>query len=344
MNALYRMPAEWEEHEGTLISWPVKASMVWEENYEEVCRGYSEVILAIAKFEPVYVLVDDKTQAIAKMYCDSEQVYWLNIAHDDAWIRDNGPTYVWDLRSKTLTGISWLFNAWGEKYPNFELDNAVAQTVNEALGYQGLDVEIVLEGGSIHVDGEGTLLTTKECLLNPNRNPHLNQDDLKNILAKYLGIEHIIWLNQGLYGDETDGHIDNIACFAKEQTILIQTCSNPDDPNYSISKKAMATLNGSVDAKNRPLACIEIEGPPARFYHGKRLTLSYLNYYLVNGGVILPVFGGDAKAYDEKAINTLAQIYPDREIVTIDGMALIKEGGNVHCITQQIPKEVKNNA
>ncbi len=343
MKSSYRMPAEWEDHFATLISWPVKASMIWPDNYEEVCQGYSEVIQAIAKFEPVYVLVDEETMPIAKLYCP-EHVHWLNICHDDAWVRDNGPTYIFDLSEEKLVGINWEFNAWGEKYPDFTLDNQVAIRVNQALGYPSMDVNLVLEGGSIHVDGEGTLLTTRECLLNSNRNPRLNQFAIEKILEERLGISRIIWLNKGLYGDETDGHIDNIACFAKPQTIILQTCYDVSDPNYKRSQEAIETLNAAVDAKGRRIHVIEIEGPPVRYYNGKRLTLSYLNFYLVNGGLILPIFGGDAIENDQKAVQKLSTIFLERKIVTVDGMALIKEGGNVHCITQQIPREVKKNA
>ena len=343
MKVLYSMPAEWEEHTASLVSWPIKSSLVYSNNYEEVCKGYAQVINAIMEFEPVYVLINDATADIAKRYCH-KKVDYLNIDHDDAWIRDNGPTYVRNRLNGKNIGINWRFNAWGEKYPEFELDNKVAVRVNEALKVKNINVDLVLEGGSIHVDGEGTLLTTKECLLNRNRNPNMRQESIEKVLKNYLGVEKIIWLNKGLYGDETDGHIDNIACFAKPQTIVVQTCKDESDPNYNISQEAITLLKQSKDAQGRPINIVEIEGPPIRHYKGKRLTLSYLNFYLVNKGLILPVFGKDAEEYDRKAINSLRSIYPDRKIVTIDGIPLIKEGGNVHCITQQIPKEVKWNA
>ncbi len=343
MISRYRMPAEWELHEGTLVSWPVKTSVVYPENFDELCEGYLNVILSIADFEPVYVLVNESDIQSVQKRCHHTNVHCIKIEHDDAWVRDNGSTYVIDEQTKKVNGIHWRFNAWGEKYPEYEKDSIVAPKVNEALGYSTLQENIVLEGGSIHVNGAGTLLTTAQCLLNPNRNPQMTQKEIETILKKRLGVQHIIWLEEGIYGDETDGHIDNIACFVDEKTILIQVCKNPDDPNYAISQKALEVLENAVDCYGEEIKYIMIESPPSRYYKGEHLALSYLNFYLVNGGVILPVFGDDAKDYDAKAIAMIQNIYPDRKIITIDGMALIKEGGNVHCITQQIPKEVKKN-
>jgi agmatine deiminase len=196
---------------------------------------------------------------------------------------------------------------------------------------------MVLEGGSIHVDGEGTLLSTKECLLNSNRNPKLTQSEIEAVIKEELNISTFIWLNNGLDGDETDGHIDNIACFAKPGVILIQTCHDKGNPNYSITKECLDILSKAKDAQGRKVSIIEIPNPPIRYYQGKSLTLSYLNFYLVNDGLILPIFGGDAKESDKQAEEVLHSVYPDRQIVKINGMGLIKEGGNVHCITQQMP-------
>jgi agmatine deiminase len=239
---------------------------------------------------------------------------------------------------KELSGINWIFNAWGEKYKPYDLDNAVAEKLLEHFHVPRIDVPIVLEGGSIHVDGEGTLLTTQQCLLNPNRNPGLTRGQIEEILKKYLNVSKIIWLKRGLFGDETDGHIDNVACFAKPGVILLQTCYDKEDPNYEITQENLEILRQATDAKGRKLEIIEIKQPPARFYNGERLTLSYLNFYFVNNGIILPTFGGDASVTDKMAEETLQRLYPDRKIVSVDGMPLIKEGGNVHCITQQMPE------
>ncbi|PKM58132.1 MAG: agmatine deiminase [Firmicutes bacterium HGW-Firmicutes-3] len=336
----YTMPAEWEAHNRTIVEWPVKTSLVWQENYKSVCKGYGEVIRAITAFEPVTVIINEEAEEEIQRLCGSK-VEIIRIPHNDAWVRDNGPTFVRDTKGR-LHGISWLFNAWGEKYLPYDLDDKVATTLLDQLEIPSIEVPLVLEGGSIHVDGEGTLLTTKECLLNPNRNPDLSQADIELIIKKYLNVSKIIWLDQGLYGDETDGHIDNIACFAKPGTILLQACHDPKDPNYEITQKAIEVLKHVKDAKSRKLEIIELPTPPPRYYKNQRLTLSYLNFYIVNKGIILPVFGGEASDTDCKAKSILETVFFDREVLTVDGMALITEGGNVHCITQQMPQKVKS--
>lgn len=334
-NKNYNMPAEWEMHERTFIEWPVKESLVWPDNYEEVVKGYANVINAIADFEKVTLLVNEDTFEEAKSRC-KENVELLTIPHNDAWCRDNGPTFIWD-ECKNLAAMNWNFNAWGERFTPYDLDNQVARQIIDHVKVKGFDADIVLEGGSIHVDGEGTLLTTKECLLNKNRNPNLSMAQIEEKLKHYLGIKKIIWLNQGLYGDETDGHVDNVACFAKPGVILLQTCKDPKDPNYEISEENLEILKNATDSQGRKITIIEIPQPPARYYKEVRLTLSYLNFYMVNKGIILPVFGEEATKSDRLAEEILSKVFPSRKIVTVDGMPLIKEGGNVHCITQQMP-------
>jgi len=334
----YRMPAEWEVHERTIIEWPVQTSLIWPDNYEAVCKGYGEVVRAISAFEPVTVIINEEKDEEIHRLC-GPWVEIIRIPHNDAWVRDNGPTFVRDTKGH-LHGINWRFNAWGEKYLPYDLDDKVAPSLLDLLRVPCIDVPLVLEGGSIHVDGEGTLLTTKECLLNPNRNPHLSQTDIEHFVKKYLNVSKIIWLDQGLYGDETDGHIDNIACFAKPGTVLLQACHDPKDPNYVITQKAIKVLKHVKDAESRKLEVIELPTPPPRYYNNERLTLSYLNFYMVNKGIILPIFGGDATDTDLKAKSILETVFSDREVVTVDGMALITEGGNVHCITQQMPQSI----
>jgi len=334
----FAMPAEWERHERTLIEWPVKASMVWPENYDEVCSGYAGVAKAIAAFEKVTMIVGEDTAEDAERFCGSD-IEYLKIPHNDAWCRDNGPTFLLN-RDRQLAGINWQFNAWGGKYPNYELDNQVASAVLKHFHVPRFDSPIILEGGSIHTDGEGTLLTTRECLLNQNRNPGLTHEEIEAELKRRLKIHKIIWLNKGLYGDETDGHVDNAACFGKPGVVILQTCRDKSDPNYEITMENLEILKNAVDASGRKLSVVEIPQPPIRNYRGERLTLSYLNFYFVNGGIILPVFGGDAVQSDKKAAETLQALFPDRRIVPVDGMPLIKEGGNVHCITQQMPEGI----
>jgi agmatine deiminase len=329
------MPAEWEIHERTLIEWPVKESLVWTDNYTEVCKGYAEVVNKISEQEAVTLIVNEKEAADAEKMCGSSAEI-LKLPHNDAWCRDNGPTFLWN-KEKKLCGVNWKFNAWGEKYIPYDLDNEVAPKVLNHLNVPVINAPIVLEGGSIHVDGEGTLLTTEQCLLNKNRNSHLTRAQIEDTVKEYLQVEQIIWLKRGLYGDETDGHIDNIACFAKPGTVLLQTCYDKNDPNYEITLENLDILKNATDAKGRKLEIIEIPQPPIRYYNEIRLTLSYLNFYFVNGGIILPVFGEDAAAADKQAEEILQRVFPERKIIKVDGMPLIKEGGNVHCITQQMP-------
>lgn len=334
----YTMPAEWAEHERTFISWPVQASMCYPEHYDTVChQGYAEFIRAMAEFEPVTVIVNpDDLEKVSGLFEGNERVSFLPIEHNDAWLRDNGPTFLLNEQGE-LAGVNWIFNAWGGKYSPWDLDDAVAPQILDAFGIRRFDAPLVLEGGSIHTDGEGTLLTTEECLLHPNRNPRLSREEIEALVQNHVDVQEIIWLKRGLSGDETDGHVDNVACFAAPGKVILQVCDDPADENYEITRENRATLAKAVDAKGRKLEVIEIPQPPKTFHEGQRLTLSYLNFYFVNGGIILPVFGGAAKESDRRAADILAAAFPDRKIRTVDGMAIIREGGNVHCTTQQMP-------
>lgn len=330
-----RMPAEWEPHERTLIQWPVRRSLVHPENDEEVCAGYAAAARAVAEFEPVTVVAAEDTARRAGNLCGGRAEIFT-APHSDAWVRDSGPTVVLEGDGARL-GVRWRFNAWGEKYAPCEPDHEAASIVLKHLEIPRADAPIVLEGGSIHTDGAGTLMTTEQCLLNPNRNPDFSKGKIEETLREFLGVRKFIWLKRGLAGDETDGHVDNIACFARPGMVLLQVCDDPEDENYGIARENREILSAERDASGRPLRVIGIPQPPARFYGGIRLTLSYLNFYLVNGGLILPVFGGDAAKTDEAAAKILQEVFPERRIRTVDGIPLVREGGNIHCITQQIP-------
>ncbi|MBY0013836.1 agmatine deiminase family protein [Paenibacillus typhae] len=332
----YTMPAEWEKHERTFISWPVQASMVFPDNYKSVSEGYAEIIKAIAEFEPVTVIVNPEELEAVEVFNFGANVTLLPVRHNDAWLRDNGPTFVAAEDGK-LAGVNWKFNAWGGKYMPWDLDDAVAPQILESLQVERFDAPLVMEGGSIHTDGEGTLITTEECLLHTNRNPELSRSEIEEYVRQYTGTESVIWLKRGLSGDETDGHVDNIACFAAPGKVIIQVCDDKDDENYEITRENLRILENAVDAKGRKLEIIRIQQPPRVDYEDSRLTLSYLNFYFVNGGIILPVFGGTAAETDKLAEQQLAALFPDRRIRTVNGMAVIGEGGNVHCTTQQMP-------
>lgn len=332
----YTMPPEWGKHERTFISWPVQESMCFPDNHESVCQGYADIITAIAEFEPITVIVNPEDEKRVEELVSGPNVTLLPIAHSDAWLRDNGPTFIVN-QEGTLSGVNWKFNAWGGKYSPWDLDDEVAPQILEHFQVTRFDAPLVMEGGSIHTDGEGTLITTEECLLNPNRNPDLKREDIEEYVRKYTGTESIIWLKRGLSGDETDGHVDNIACFAAPGKVIIQVCEDPQDENYEITQENLRILENATDARGRKLEIIKIQQPPRVDHDGSRLTLSYLNFYFVNGGIILPVFGGTAAETDKLAEEVLAGLFPDRKIRTVNGMAVITEGGNVHCTTQQMP-------
>ncbi|HBV87435.1 agmatine deiminase family protein [Desulfosporosinus sp.] len=334
----YKMPPEWTKHTRTFISWPVKASMCYPENYEEVCQGYTEIIKAIAEFEPITVVAN--SEDFKKLSClfQNERIEILEIEHNDAWLRDNGPTFL--IRDDgDRAGVNWRFNAWGGKYAPWDLDDQVASEILKHVKLKGFDAPLVMEGGSFHVDGEGTLLTTEECLLNPNRNPNMSREQIEAVLGDFLDIQKVVWLKKGLDGDETDGHVDNIACFAAPGKILLQVCDDPTDENYAITQENLAILKRETDALGRRFEIIPIHQPPKLCdpLTKGRLTLSYLNFYFVNGGIVLPVFGGKAKEFDGLAVQVLSQTFPRRRIRTVNGMGIIREGGNVHCTTQQMP-------
>ncbi|OOM75962.1 agmatine deiminase [Clostridium puniceum] len=336
----YKMPAEWTSHERTFISWPVKESMCYPNNYEVICHGYAELINAISEFETVTVIVNPEDLETTQKLFHKSNIEFLPIKHNDAWLRDNGPTFLMD-DDGNMAGVNWNFNAWGGKYTPWDLDNEVAPKILDHFNIKKFDAPLIMEGGSIHVDGEGTLITTEECLLNPNRNPNLTREQIENYLKKYLSIEKVIWLKNGLSGDETDGHVDNIACFAKPGSILIQTCADSNDDNYKITLQNLEILKNQTDAKGRKFEIIQIAQPPKTEYGNHRLTLSYLNFYFVNGGIILPIFGDNAKETDKMAEKVLSGTFPERKIRKINGMAVITEGGNVHCTTQQMPTPKK---
>lgn len=330
----YKMPPEWTRHACTFMEWPTSEEL-WPGGLEEACLAYAEAARAIAMFEPVIMIVRPDRAATAARLC-GPAVRILEMEHDDSWMRDNGPTFIVNARGE-VAGVNWRFNAWGGKHDRWELDNLVAPRLLRYLGVPCFNAPLVLEGGSIHTDGEGTLLTTEECLLNKNRNPYFNKREIEVILKQYLGVEKVIWLRKGLDGDMTDGHVDNVACFARPGVVLAMSCSDPGDPNYEILQENMAILSAVSDAKGRKLRVIPVEQPPATYYRGTRLLLSYINFYFVNGGIILPCFGGACAATDERAARVLQSVFPDRKIVKINGLPIARGGGNVHCITQQMP-------
>ncbi len=326
------MPAEWAPHERCWMAWPCRDSL-WGEGLAAARAAYAEVAKAIAGFEPVTMLanVEDFDQAAAAC---GDGVACQTLPLDDSWMRDFGPSFLVDGKGG-LAGVDWGFNAWGEKFYPYDQDALIAERLLEHLGVRRYAAPLVMEGGSFHVDGEGTLLTSEECLLNPNRNPSLDRAVIEDLLRQYLDVEAFVWLGQGLDKDDTDGHVDNIACFVRPGVVMAVTCDDPEDPNHAILQDNLARLRRARDAKGRALEVIELPQPrKARYLHGQRLALSYVNYYIANGGIVMPSFGD---ANDAEAFEVVSKAFPDHKVVQVRADAILAGGGGIHCITQQQP-------
>ena len=349
----FRMPGEFEKHHATYILWPQRPDN-WRLGGKPAQHTFVQVAREISRFEPVVVGVnaDQYDNACAML---PPQVMVVEISNNDSWVRDCGPTFVTD--GHKLRGVDWHFNAWGGLvdglYFPWDKDDAVARKI---CAIEGVDRyrtdDFVLEGGSIHVDGEGTLVTTEECLLSPGRNPHLNRQQIEAMLKEYLNLEKIIWLPRGIYLDETNGHVDNIFSFSAPGECVLAWTEDKNDPQYEICQEALRVLETEEDAKGRKLKVHKlllpkpiliskeesegvdaIDGTLPRL-EGDRLAASYANFYIVNGAVICPLFHDE---HDEAAKKTLQQAFPDREIVGLYAREILLGGGNVHCITQQVP-------
>lgn len=349
----FSMPAEWAPHAMTWMLFPDRPDN-WRDDARPAQVAFAQVAEAISRFEPVVVGVNPRSVSRAvDLLAPSVRI--VPIDSDDAWVRDTGPTFVSNAAGD-VRGVDWRFNAWGGDqgglYSSWKKDDAVASTICEIAGVPHYRADFVLEGGSIHVDGEGTLLTTRECLLNANRNPHLTEAELASRLRDYLGVTHIIWLDEGVFMDETDGHIDNLACFARPGEVLLTWTEDAEDPQFRRSTAAYEVLSQASDARGRSLKIHRIHQPDPmavskhecaglvnnpgthRRSPGHRLAGSYINFYLANGGLILPVFENPR---DAAAVALMHEIFPDREIVVVPAREILLGGGCIHCITQQQP-------
>ena len=351
----YFMPAEWAPHSQTWMVWPQRPDN-WREQGVPAQAAFAAVARAIARFEPVTVCASAEQYLAARAALDDPRIRVVEMSTDDAWVRDTGPTFVVDGKGG-LRGVDWTFNAWGGLdgglYANWQRDDEVAQKILDIERCARYRTEgFVLEGGAIHVDGQGTLLTTEECLLNRNRNPHLSREQIENVLAEHLAIDKVIWLPQGLYNDETDGHVDNFCCYVRPGEVLLAWTDDPTDPNFERCQAAMAMLQNERDAKGRALTVhkMPIPGP----LHASddecagvlaldgsqprdpsiRLAGSYVNFLVVNGGIIAPSFDDPQ---DNEAEAILRRLFPAHEVVMVPGREILLGGGNIHCITQQQP-------
>ncbi len=333
------MPPEWHPHSQCRMAFPNRFD-VWtdEVGFKNACRAYAAVAKAIAHFEPITMLVNANQQLDAAALC-GPSVKLMVVTHNDSWHRDTGATFVIS-RQGELAGINWQFNDYGNKenndYSVYADDVDLAGRLLDELGIKRFNAPLILEGGSIHVDGEGTLITTEDCLLNPNRNPNLSREQIEEHLKAYVGVSKIIWLKHGLRNDDTDGHVDNVACFVGVGKVVALISSDPNDENYANLQENLATLRNATDAKGRPLEVFTIEQPKPTFTpEGERLGLSYINFYIANGGIVACSF--DDPERDAACAATLKQLFPERQVVQIPAVDLYMGGGGVHCITQQQP-------
>jgi agmatine deiminase len=327
----FAMPAEWAPHAACWMAWPCREEL-WGDRLEDARRITAEVAQAIAGFEPVTVIARPELTAGVSLYGDGFAV--LPLPQDDSWTRDTGPSFV-AAGDGRAAGVVWRFNAWGEAYQDYAQDAQMARRLLDHLGLPRFEAPIVLEGGGIHVDGEGTALVCAPSVLDPKRNPGTTQDEIDTILRDFLGVERVIWLPGALADDETAGHVDNVACFARPGLVLAHATDDRADPNHEPTQANLEVLRTATDARGRPLEVLTLPQPrPQTRDDGRRLTLSYVNFYIANGGIVMPAFGDSA---DSTAHRTLAQAFPDRRLVQLDVLDLLHGGGGIHCITQQQP-------
>ena len=352
------MPAEWAGHVGCWMIWPERPDN-WRLGGKPAQLAFVDVASAIARFEPVTMLVSARQYENARALLP-EAIRVVEVSTNDSWMRDVGPSFLLG-PDGALGGVDWPFNAWGGLkgglYFPWDLDDQVAGKVLGLERARRWRAPLVIEGGAIHVDGEGTVLVSAQCVLNPNRNDDVTRQDMERMLRDYLGASHVIWLDQGVPGDETDGHIDNIACFVRPGVVLLSWCDDPADPHYAVSRDAEARLLAARDAKGRALVVERVPMPTPMFITaeeaagvdatatgmnrsaGERMAASYVNFYIANGAIIAPSFSveGFGVETDDSAREVLARLFPEREIVMVPAREILLGGGNIHCITQQQP-------
>jgi agmatine deiminase len=328
------MPAEWAAHELTLMAWPARLEL-WGDALALAKAEYAAVARAIAGFEPVLMVAPPGCVDEVRDAC-GEGVEVIALPIDDSWMRDSGPAIVTGPGGRRA-GVDFRFNGWGEKFVPYDRDDAMNRALLAHLQIERFDADLVLEGGSIAVDGEGTLIATEQCLLHPSRNPYLTSAEIERQLGDYLGIDKVVWIGSGLVEDhDTDGHVDNVAAFVRPGVVLAQTVDDPSDPNHERLADNAERLRAAVDARGRRLEVIELDQLPRATVRDRPGVVPYLNLYQVNGAVIVPVCGDDPDR-DQEVLTRLGTVFAGREIVPVPGGILAEGGGGVHCITQQVP-------
>jgi agmatine deiminase len=349
----YRMPAEFERHSGCWMIWPERPDN-WRFGAKPAQAAFRDVAVAIAASERLTMAVSAAQYSNARRTLPAH-VRVVEISSNDAWMRDVGPTFLVNGRGG-LRGVDWQFNSWGGLkgglYSPWDKDDAIAQKVLEIEDADRYRAPFVLEGGAIHVDGQGTCITTEECLLNPNRNPSLTRAQIEDRLRAYLDVETVIWLGRGVYHDETDGHVDNLCCFVRPGVVALTWCDDPRDPQYEISRDAYERLSTARDARGRAFSIHKLVQPGPLYMtaqeaagidavdgaqpreRGSRLAGSYVNFYIANRHVVVPLL--DSK-HDTAALRKLQSLFPTRKVVGVPAREILLGGGNIHCITQQVP-------
>ncbi|MFM7510648.1 MAG: agmatine/peptidylarginine deiminase [Bacteroidota bacterium] len=337
----YYFPAEFAPHEATWLSWPHKEAS-WPGKIHTIFPSYAAFIKELLRGEAVRINVADKSmqefavQQLERAGVDPAAVAFFFNPTNDAWCRDHGPAF---LINPTATQpkviVDWGYNAWGNKYPPYDLDDVIPTRIAQHYGIPVYHPGIVMEGGSVEFNGQGTLLTSTACLLNPNRNPQLNQEQIERMLCDYYGVEQILWVDEGIVGDDTDGHIDDTVRFVNADTLLTVVEADRTDENYSLLQHNLKQLKSMRLLNGKQLNIVELPMPPALYYDGQRLPCSYANFYIANKSVIVPVFNCKQ---DERALQIIQDCFPSRSVVGIDSTDIIWGLGSFHCLSQQEPK------
>lgn len=338
----YRFPAEWEEHEATWLSWPHKEES-WPDRIQLIYPAYAEFIAELSKGEKVRINVkDEQMKAFALSFIEKTdanlaQVEFYFFETNDAWCRDHGPAFLVNTQNTETPKVivDWGFNAWGGKYPPFENDDVIPTKIGEAFNLPVFHPGIIMEGGSVEFNGKNTVLTSKSCLLNENRNPEYSQEQIEEFLRNYYGISQVLWVEDGIVGDDTDGHIDDTIRFVNENTVLTVVEVDETDDNYELLQVNLRQLQEMRLEDGRPLNIIELPMPDAVYCEGERLPASYANFYIANKSVIVPTYNC---AKDAIALDIIQKCFPDRKVVGIDSTDIIWGLGSFHCLSQQEPK------
>lgn len=335
----FRMPPEWSPHAATWTSWPFDDDL-WEGQLEPVREELTALVATLAGHEPVVVNVrddeaeEDARRRLARDGVADGRVRFHRLPLNDAWFRDNGPVFVTDPAGRVAL-VDWRFNAWGGKYAPWDDDDRAPLAVAETLGMRRFAAEAVMEGGSLEINARGVCLTTRSCLLSQERNPNMSEDEIEDMLASYLGVRHVVWLERGLEGDHTDGHIDTIVRFCDDRTLVCAVAEDERDPNFAPMQRNLASLRSLRDAEGRAYRIVELPLPRRRMEHGgARLPPSYANFYIANGVVAVPQYHDDN---DALALERLRPLFPGRALVGLSAAALVTGGGAFHCVTQQQP-------